>query len=272
MSGRFLAVGLTLLASLSGCGPMAANPLPVGQQAAIQGHTLRTAAWAITPVETAPAAVFATLDREKDAVLAEIKQAEHLKSVTLSPQRSIRQWRLGGETVGYVVTLHGNVVFDVPNFQKTGAFIVDFCIDPQGNDFGGVYAFTVKSERPISQLLPARHHRDGVSSLSLTRVATKPTVIQAAIERLQGIQQDAIARQYPGLRISSLKAFQGAVAVRHGERVIGYIDTQTTSALPSGDVLGIQVLNYFDPAGNRLFGEARAASASDPDSFRTIRL
>lgn len=74
------------------------------------------------------------------------------------------------------------------------------------------------------------------------------------------------------MRIAPIKAFPSVIAVRYGDAVIGYIDTQTSSALPKGDVMEIQVLSYFDPSGQHLFGEARAATANSPDSFRTIRL
>jgi hypothetical protein len=272
MPVRRLLVGWTLFALTNACGTLpAVHSLP-GATAAVQNRTARPTGWAIAAVTSAPQAVLTTLEQEKATVLHEIQQAEHLKSVAMSPDVAIREWRIGGTVAGYVLTMHGNVVFDVPNMHKAGAFIVDFCIDPSGTDFGGVYAFTVNSEHPAATLRQARKTRNRTSNLSLERVAQKPEAIRAASEALKGSQQQALAAQYPGVTIAPIKSFNTAIAVRQGGEVIGYIDSQTTSALPHGDVIGFQVLNHYTPDGQRLFGEARAASANDPNGYRTIRL
>lgn len=269
---RHLIVGTTVMALLAGCGavaPVRSLPTP---QVAKQSQAVRPAAWTIAPVRTAPPAVMRAFAEEKAAVLAEIQKAEHLTSVTMGDELAIRAWQIGGTPVGYVLTGHGNVVFDKPGWQKGGAFIVDFCLDPAGNDFGGVYAFTVNSERPISKVRPAHRLGDAASPLALTRVATKPTAIQDACQALYGPQRDTIAAQLPGLRIAAITAFPSGIAIRYRDELVGYIDSQTSSALPTGDVVGIQVLNTFDVAGRRIDGQARIASAMDPAGFHTIAL
>jgi hypothetical protein len=266
-----LAMALTAASLLLGCssfpvvGPIQGVPMA-------RSTAQRLPSWAITQVAAAPATVMATFEAEKAAVIKEIQTAENLRSLTVSPDVAVQEWRIGGKAVGYVLTIHGNVVFDVPKLHRTGAFIVDFCIDAAGNDFGGVYAFTVKSEHPIGTLRPARTNRERASALSLERIAQKPDAIRVAVETLKGQQQTAIGTQFPGLRLTALKSFPTAIAVRHEGAIVGYIDAQTASGLPKGDVLGIQVRNYFTPDAKPLFGDARAASANDPKGYRHLRL
>jgi hypothetical protein len=266
-----VAVALLTGSLLFGCAsiPVVApsQMLPLTRSAA-----QRLPSWAIGQVATAPTTVMATFEAEKTAVIKEMQTAENLRSVTVSPDVAVQEWRMGGKAVGYVLTVHGNVVFDLPKLHKTGAFIVDFCIDATGTDFGGVYAFTVKSEHPVGTLRPARPTRGRTSALSLERVAQKPEAIRVAAEALKGQQQATVGAQFPGLRLTALKSFPTAIAVRHEGALVGYIDAQTSSGLPKGDVLGIQVRNYFTPGAKPLFGDARAASANDPKGYRHLSL